>query len=100
MASIRFSAKRIMLRSTIAGIVDFSTRHRWPVIAIGLIVAGLASFYAIRHFAIDTNINNLISTDLSWRRHELAYEKAFPQRAELTLVVVQAQTPENAKAAA
>ena len=88
-----------MLRSTIARIVDFSARHGWPVIAAALVLAVLSSIYAARHFAIDTDINHLISVHLPWRQHELAYEKAFPQRAELTLVVVQAKTPENVKQA-
>jgi uncharacterized protein len=88
-----------MLRSTIARIVDLSARHGWPVIAAALVLAVLSSIYAARHFAIDTDINHLISVHLLWRQHELAYEKAFPQRAELTLVVVQAKTPENVKQA-
>ena len=89
-----------MLRSTIARIVDFSTRHRWPVIVAALAVAVLSSIYAARYFAIDTDINHLLSTHLPWRQHEIAFEKAFPQRSELTLVVLQASTPENAKRAA
>jgi uncharacterized protein len=89
----------MMLQSTIARIVDFSARNRWPVIAVALVVAILSSIYAARYFAIDTDINHLISTHLPWRQHELAYEKAFPQRAELTLVVVQGKTPENVKRA-
>jgi hopanoid biosynthesis associated RND transporter like protein HpnN len=88
-----------MLRSTIARIVDFSTRNHWPVIAAALVVAVLAGIYAARHFAMDTDINHLLSTNLPWRQHEVAYEKAFRQRAELTLVVVEAPTPENAKRA-
>jgi hopanoid biosynthesis associated RND transporter like protein HpnN len=88
-----------MLRSIIARIVDFSTRHRWPVIAACLVVAVLAAVYAVRHVAIDTDINHLLSTQLPWRQHETDFEKAFPQRAQLTLAVVQAQTPENAKRA-
>ena len=89
-----------MLRSIIARVVDFSTRYRWPVIAAALVLAVLSSLYAARHFAIDTDINHLLSTHLPWRQHEIAFEKAFPQRAELTLVVVQAPTPENTKHAA
>ncbi|HKA73871.1 MAG TPA: hypothetical protein VKE26_18815, partial [Xanthobacteraceae bacterium] len=71
-----------MLRSTIARIVDFSTRHRWPVIVAALAVAVLSSIYAARYFAIDTDINHLLSTHLPWRQHEIAFEKAFPQRSE------------------
>jgi hopanoid biosynthesis associated RND transporter like protein HpnN len=88
-----------MLRSTIARIVNSCTRHRWPVIAVAVLVAVLSSVYAVRNFAIDTNINHLLSSKPLWRQHEMAYEKAFPQRAEQILVVVQARTPENARQA-
>jgi hopanoid biosynthesis associated RND transporter like protein HpnN len=89
-----------MLRATIARIVDFSTHHRAPVIGIAFVVAVLAALYAAQHFAIDTNIENLLSKQLPWRQHEIAYETAFPRRSELTLAVIQASTPENAKRAA
>jgi hopanoid biosynthesis associated RND transporter like protein HpnN len=88
-----------MLRSIIARIVDFSTRRRWPVIAVTLVVALAASIYSVRHFAIDTNIDHLISPELAWRKQEAEFERAFPQRAELILVVVQAPTPEDVKQA-
>src|SRR5215211_7421828 len=88
-----------MLRSTIARIVDFSTRQRWPVIATALIVAILASIYAAQHFAIDTDIDHLISTELPWRKHKQEFDRVFPQRSELILVVIEAPTPENAKQA-
>ena len=89
-----------MLRSFIARTIDFSTRFRWPVVAVTLLVAVLSAAYAARYFAIDTDINHLISPDLAWRKNEQAFEKAFPKRAELILVVVQAPTPETVKQAA
>jgi uncharacterized protein len=70
------------------------------VIAAALILAALSAIYAVRHFAIDTNVNNLISERLPWRQSEIAFEKAFPQTVELILVDVGAGTPEAAKAAA
>ena len=88
-----------MLRSIIARIVDFSTRRRWTVIVVTLLVALAASIYSVRHFAIDTNIDHLISPELAWRKQEAEFERAFPQRAELILVVVQAPTPEDVKQA-
>jgi len=89
-----------MLRSIIARTVAICTHYHWRVIVSALIIAVAASVYAARYFAIDTNIDHLISTNLPWRQHETAYEKAFPQRAQMTLVVVDAPTPENAKRAA
>jgi hopanoid biosynthesis associated RND transporter like protein HpnN len=58
--------------------------------AIG-VVSGV---YATRHFAINTDINTLISQDLPWRQREQAFEQAFPQHLRSILVVVDAPTPE------
>ena len=79
---------------------DASDWPWWAVIAVALILSLLSGFYAARHFAINTDINTMISADLPWRQRELAMEKAFPQRAELILVVVDAPIPEYAEAAA
>ncbi|MBI3702362.1 MAG: MMPL family transporter, partial [Rhizobiales bacterium] len=52
--------------------------------------------YAARHFAINTDINKLISPDLDWRKRELDFEKLFPGHFGSTLVVVDAPTMELA----
>jgi hypothetical protein len=55
-------------------------RHAWSVIAPAAALAFVFGSYAARHLAIDTDINRLISPDLPWRRQELAFSRAFPQR--------------------
>ena len=70
------------------------------VIALGLLVAGISAIYAARHFAINTDINDLLSAQLPWRQNEIAFQRAFPQTVELILVDVHAPTPEAVKAAA
>ena len=58
-----------------------------------------AGFYAARHFAINTDINTLISQDLDWRKRDIQFEEAF-DREKLILAVVEARTPELTGAAA
>ena len=88
-----------MLLSVIVRTVDFCIRHVWGVIVLALFLAATSGAYAVHHFAIDTNVNNLISRDLPWRQRELDYQAAFPQSTQLILVVVDAPTPEEASAA-
>jgi hypothetical protein len=64
------------------------------VITAALLLAVASTIYTVQNFAISTDINKLISPDLSWRQRETAFETAFPQRNEVLLVVVQAPTPE------
>jgi hopanoid biosynthesis associated RND transporter like protein HpnN len=54
----------------------------------------MSATYAARHFAIDTNVNKLISPNLDWRKRETAFEKAFPGHYGSTLIVIDAPTPE------
>ncbi|MGH6837520.1 MAG: MMPL family transporter [Methylocella sp.] len=89
-----------MLTSAIVRTVEFCIRHFWGVIIVALILTSVAGTYTIRHFAIDTNVNNLISRDLPWRQRELEFQAAFPQSSKLILVVVDGPTPEQTGAAA
>src|SRR5262249_2225048 len=56
--------------------------------------------YSARHFAINTDVNKLISRELDWRKREAEFEKAFPGHFGSTLVVVDAPTAEYAARAA
>ena len=60
----------------------------------------ISGVYAVQHFAINTDINKLISPDLPWRKRDLAFEHAFPQHLQSILAVVDAPTPELASQAA
>jgi hypothetical protein len=82
-----------MLTSLIVRIIDFCTRNAWRVVAVGLVLALASGVYVARHFAINSDINALLSSDLSWRKREIVFEQAF-RLFERIIVVVQAPTPE------
>ena len=69
------------------------------MIVIALLLSVVLAGYAIRHFAINTDVNQLISTDLPWRQRELAFAQAFQGNEEKILAVVDAPTSELASAA-
>ncbi|MBN8920294.1 MAG: hopanoid biosynthesis-associated RND transporter HpnN, partial [Rhizobiales bacterium] len=84
-----------MLRSLIARIVAFATARSFLVAAVYAVVSIGSAVYAVQNFAINTDINQLISQNLSWRQRDLALEAAFPARQEFILAVVDAKTPEQ-----
>jgi uncharacterized protein len=88
-----------MLKARIASIVNICTHYPWVVIVIALLLSVVSGVYAIRHFAINTDVNQLISTDLPWRQRELAFAQAFRGNDEKILAVVDAPTSELASAA-
>src|SRR3954468_17694689 len=83
-----------MLRAIIVALVKRSISPPWTVIAVSVLIGIAASIYAERNFAINTDINTLISQKLPWRQREIAFEKAFPQHLQSILAVVEAPTPE------
>ena len=87
-----------MLTSIVVAIVRTCTRFATLVVILSLLLAVGASYYAARHFAINTDINKLISPDLDWRKRDNQFEQAF-DREKLVLAVVEAPTPELASAA-
>ena len=88
-----------MLRLFVTGIVGFCTRFPWPIIALALIATLGSVSYSARHFAINTDVNKLISPDLDWRKREAEFEKAFPGHFGSTLIVVDAPAAEYASRA-
>ncbi|ABD06438.1 conserved hypothetical protein [Rhodopseudomonas palustris HaA2] len=87
-----------MLKSAIVSIVKASTRFASFTVLIGVLLAIASGFYTYQNFGINTDINHLISSDLDWRKRDIAFEKAFDQE-RLILAVVEAPTPEFANAA-
>lgn len=80
-------------------VVRCAVRYSRTAILIWLSLAAAAGTFFFTAFEIDTDVNNLISRDLPWRKRELAYQAAFPQGRDAILIVVDAPTPEQAGAA-
>src|SRR5215208_5038126 len=85
-----------MLKSRLASIVNICTRHPWIIIIVAAILTVVTAAYSVHNFAINTDVNKLISSELPWRQRELAVDKAFPHRKETIIAVVEAPTSELA----
>jgi hopanoid biosynthesis associated RND transporter like protein HpnN len=88
-----------MLKVKLAFVVFFCIRHAWSVIASAMVFALISGAYVAGHFAIDTDINKLLSPDLPWRQQELEFSRAFPQRVGTVFAVIDAPTAELASTA-
>lgn len=76
--------------------ITFLQRYAFAVIVIILLSTGAVLYYSIRNFAIDTDLGNMISDKLSFRKDEIEFRRAFPQFSDMILVVVEAGTIEGA----
>lgn len=89
-----------MLTSFLARIVRFSTRHAYFVIAVSILLCAASIVYIAKHFAINTDVSGLIDPNTPWAQRGKAIDDAFPQRADVTLAVVEAPAAEFAQRAA
>ncbi|HEY1361620.1 MAG TPA: MMPL family transporter [Xanthobacteraceae bacterium] len=85
-----------MLNKWIVAVVHHCTRFALQVVGAAVILAIAAGLYAARHFAIDADVNQLISHDLPWRQREAAFRKSFPPHEEMILAVIEAPSSELA----
>jgi uncharacterized protein len=90
----------LTMQALIIRVVDFCVRHAGAVLVAAAVLAIASGTYAARHFAIDTDINDLLSTKLAWRQNDLAFRAVFPQADNFILAVVDAPTAESSEAAA
>jgi hopanoid biosynthesis associated RND transporter like protein HpnN len=80
----------------VARTVAFSAAHKVLVLVLALIATVLAGLYTADRFAMSTDLNKLINPDLPWRQREIALGKAFPQRENMILAVLDGPSPELA----
>jgi len=88
-----------VLTSIVVQIVRACTRFATLTLLLGLVLATAAGYYTSRHFAINTDINTLISANLDWRQRDQKFDKAF-DRDSTILAVIEAPTPEQTSSAA
>jgi hopanoid biosynthesis associated RND transporter like protein HpnN len=88
------------LTAAIVGVVDFCCRRAWLVVVASILLSIGCGVFAAHRFAINTDINQLISPHLPWRQRQLAFDEAFPQLQNQIIVVIDARTPELGEAAA
>jgi hopanoid biosynthesis associated RND transporter like protein HpnN len=67
------------------------------VVGLAVVLAVGTGWYAGGHFKMTTDTEALISPKLAWRQNGIAFEKAFPQLIDSTIIVVDGKTPELAE---
>ncbi len=76
---------------------DFVSHHSLLVLFLSALATVGILIYTANHFRIDTELSDMISEELPYRKLEKDFQAAFPQFKETILVVVDAKTPESAR---
>ncbi len=89
-----------MLTALIIRLVDACRRFAVPVLLAALVLSIGLGWYVAGHIKINTDVNQLLSADLDWRLREVELEKAFPQKTDRLVVVIDGATADDAENAA
>jgi uncharacterized protein len=89
-----------VIGAAVGHIVDFARRNAAAIVVAVLLLSLGGGFYGATHLAIDTNLQNMLPTDVAWRQNEVALDQAFPQNDSPLVVVVDGQTGDLADRAA
>lgn len=87
---------RQLLNHSLLAWVRFVERYNLPVALLIFFIAGGCLYYAVDNFRMNTSTSDMLSSELEWRQQDLLYEKHFPQYSNNILVVLEADTPDQA----
>ena len=76
---------------------DFVGHHSALVLFLSFLATAGVLIYTVNHFRIDTEMSDMISSNLPYRKLEKEFQTAFPQLKDTIVVVIDADTPENAR---
>jgi len=76
---------------------NFINHHSFLVLFLSILATVGVLFYTANHFRIDTELSDMISEKLPYRKLEKDFQTAFPQFKDTILVVLDAETPEVAR---
>lgn len=86
-----------MFVNLLVAIVNFSRRFAWLIALAGLLAGAALGWFDAGHFKMNTDVNQLLAANLPWRQREVQLEKAFPQKTDTLLIVVDGDTPDAAE---
>jgi hopanoid biosynthesis associated RND transporter like protein HpnN len=87
------------LGSAAARLVAFSTDHAFTAIGASILLGAISIWFAVGHFAMTTDTNQLLSSSLDWRQRQASFDAQFPNQGQI-VVVIDGKTPELAEQAA
>ena len=80
--------------------ISLVERFRLIIILLFVVSSVLALVYTAGNLGMNTNTKDMLSPELQWRQLDLQYEQDFPQYLDNILLVIEADTPDQAADAA
>ena len=80
--------------------ISWVTQHAGLVVSLAAILTVSAAFYAAKNLSINTDTEDMLSSELPFRKNSKALSHAFPQFSDNIVIVVDAPTADQAYDAA
>lgn len=77
---------------------DLARRGGWAVVALFVAAAALAGFYAATHLKVNTDTSEMLDPNLPFQKNASALREAFPQIKTDLIIIIKAQTLDEADA--
>jgi hopanoid biosynthesis associated RND transporter like protein HpnN len=74
-------------------------KHSFVVLAVAICLTCVLAFFMVSHFKINTDLTEMISNELHFRKVAKTFYKAFPVLRDAIVVVIEADAPEQARQA-
>ncbi len=95
-----FGLTKTLGQGGLARWVGLATRRPISVLVLAVALTLGAGYATITTIGINTNTTDMLSEDLAFRRNDAAMRAAFPQFTDVLSIVVEAESPDDAAAAA
>jgi hopanoid biosynthesis associated RND transporter like protein HpnN len=74
--------------AVLSGLVELCRRHAWAVLVLAVLASAASGYYASQSLGVDTDTGKLFSSDLAWRKAQVAFDAAFPNGTNQTVVIL------------
>ena len=89
-----------LLQHALVSCVDFCSRRAVAVLLVALLSVAGAGVYVVRNLSIDTDVSEMLSDELPFRKTAAELDAAFPQFADEIDIIIDGDTPDIAEDAA
>lgn len=84
------------IASTIARVVELCVTRAWVTLLLAALITATASFHLATNLKINTDNEDMLSDELSFRQNSIEMDRAFPQLDDTLLIVLEAENPDVA----
>ena len=84
-----------MFNSLFNSVTSQCIKNPWPVIILNVLLIIVAANFTIKNIKINTNTEDMLSEELTWRKYHSKYKSAFPNTTDNLILIVESSKSNN-----